>query len=218
MWELDCKVSWAPKNWRFWTVVLEKTLASPLDCKEIQPVNLKGDQSWIFFERSDAEPGTRILWPPDVKNWLTWKDPDAGKDWRQEEKGTTEDEMVGWHDPLDDMSLSEPQELVMDREAWRAAVHRIAKTQTQLSYWTELITRDWYVFISESLVPRNVFGIQLMLSICWMHHNLQDNKKVEHTVFGNKLDVMGWRRGLEWKLVSVPNKENRKCGENCDNR
>ena len=85
------------KYWCFWTVVLEKPLESPLDCKEIQPVNLRGDQSWIFTGRTDAEAETPILWPPDVKNSLTGKDPDAGKDWRQEEKGTTEDEMVGWH-------------------------------------------------------------------------------------------------------------------------
>ena len=93
--------SWAQKNWCFWTVVLEKTLKSPLDCKEIQPVNPKGNQSWIFIGRTDAEAETPILWPPDAKNWLTGKDPDAGKDWRQEEKGTTEDEMVGWHHRLD---------------------------------------------------------------------------------------------------------------------
>ena len=97
MWELDCKESWVPKNWCFWTVVLEKTLESPLDCKEIQLVHPKGDQSWTFTGRTHAEVETQLLWPPDVKNWLIGKDPDAGKDWRQEEKGTTEDEMVGWH-------------------------------------------------------------------------------------------------------------------------
>ena len=97
MWELDYKESWVPKNWCFWTVVLEKTLESPLDCKEIQPVHLKGNQSWIFIGRIDAEGETPILWPPDVKNWLIWKDSDAGKDWRGEERATTEDEMVGWH-------------------------------------------------------------------------------------------------------------------------
>ena len=100
MWELDHKESWALKNWCFWTVVLEKTLESPLDCKEIQPVHPKGDQSWIFTGRTDAEAETLILRPPDEKNWLIGKDPDAGKDWRQEEKGTTEDEMVGWHHRL----------------------------------------------------------------------------------------------------------------------
>ena len=97
MWELDCEESWAPKNQCFWTVVLKKTLESPLDSKEIQPVNPKGNQSWIFIGRTDAEAETPILWPPDAKNWLIWKDPDAGKDWRHEEKGMTEDEIAGWH-------------------------------------------------------------------------------------------------------------------------
>ena len=98
--ELDYKESWALKNWCFWTVVLEKTLESPLDCKEIQPVHPKGNQSWIFIGRTDNEAETLILWPLDAKNWLIGKDPDAGKDWRQEEKGTTEDEMAGWHHRL----------------------------------------------------------------------------------------------------------------------
>ena len=97
MWELNYKESWALKNWCFWTVVLDKTLESPLECKEIQPVNPKGNQSWIFIGRTDDEAETPILWPPDAKNWLIWKDPDAGKDWSREERGTTEDEMVGWH-------------------------------------------------------------------------------------------------------------------------
>ena len=101
MWELDYKESWALKNWCFWTVVLEKTLESPLDTKKIQPVHPKGNQSWIFTERTDAEAETPILWPLDVKNWLSGKDHDAGKDWRWEEKRTTEDEMVWWHHWLD---------------------------------------------------------------------------------------------------------------------
>ena len=101
MWELDYKESWVPKNWCFWTVVLEKTLESSLDCKEIQPVHPKGDQCWVFIGRTDVEAETPILWPPDSKSWLIGKDPDAGKDWGQEEKGTTEDEMVGWHHRLD---------------------------------------------------------------------------------------------------------------------
>ena len=101
MWKLDYKESWAPKNWCFWTVVLEKTLESPLECREIQPVHPKGNQSWIFIGRTDAEAETPILWLQDMKNWLIWKDPDAGKDWRQEEKGTTEDEMIGWYSRLD---------------------------------------------------------------------------------------------------------------------
>ena len=99
MWELDHKESWAPKNWCFWTVVLEKTLESPLDCKEIQPVHPKGDQSWVFIGRTDVEAETPILWPPDAKNWLIGKDPVAGKDWRQE-KGTIDYQIIGWHHQL----------------------------------------------------------------------------------------------------------------------
>ena len=97
MWELDCEESWALKNWCFWTVVLEKTLESPLDCKEIQPVHPKGDQSWVFIGRTDVEAETPVLWPPHANSWPIGKDPDAGRDWGQEEKGTTEDEMAGWH-------------------------------------------------------------------------------------------------------------------------
>ena len=97
MWELDNTKSWVTKNWCFWTVVLEKTLESPLDCKEIQPVHPKGNQPWLFFGRTNAETETPILWPPDAKSWLIGKDPDAGKDWRQEEKGMTEHEIIGWH-------------------------------------------------------------------------------------------------------------------------
>ena len=100
MWHLDYKESWAPKNWCFWTVVLEKTLESPLDWKEMQQVHPKGDQSWVFIGRTDVEAETPVLWPPDVKSWFTGKDPDSGKDWGQEEKGTMEDEMVGWHPRL----------------------------------------------------------------------------------------------------------------------
>ena len=100
MWELDCKETWALKNWCFWTMVLEKTLESPLDCKEIQPVHPKGDQSCMFIGRTDAEAAAPILWPLHMKCWLIWKDPDVGRDWGQEEKAT-EDEMAGWHHRLD---------------------------------------------------------------------------------------------------------------------
>ena len=101
MWELDCKESWAPKNWCFWTVVLEKTPESPLDCKEIRPVHSEGDQPWVFFGGNDAKAETPVLWPPDVNSWLTGRDSDAGRDWGQEEKGMTEDAMAGWDHLLD---------------------------------------------------------------------------------------------------------------------
>ena len=101
MWELDYKESWVPKNWWFWSVVLEKTLESPLNCKEIQPVHPNGNQCWIFIGRTDVEAETPILWPPDMKSWLIWNDPDAGKDWRREEKAMTKHMMVGWHHWLD---------------------------------------------------------------------------------------------------------------------
>ena len=133
VWELDYKESWAPKNWCFWSVVLEKTLENPLDSKEIQPVHPREDQSWMFTEAEAS-----ILWPPDAESWLIWKDPDAGKDWGQEEKGMTEDQIVGWHHWLNWHEFGWAPGLVMDGEGWRPAIHGVAKGRTRLSDWTEL--------------------------------------------------------------------------------
>ena len=132
MWDLDHKESWVP-NWCFWTMVLEKTLESLLDSKEIQPVYPRGNQSWIFIGRMDAEAEAPILWPPDSKSWLIRKDPDAGKDWRQEEKGTTEDKMVGWYHWLNghefEQTPGDGEAWSTMEEAWHAAVHVVAKSR-----------------------------------------------------------------------------------------
>ena len=120
----------APKNWCFWSVVLEKTLENPLDCKEIQPVQFEGDQPWDFFGRTDAKAETPVLWPPHAKSWLIGKESDAGRNWGQEEKGSTEDEMAGWHHRLDGHEFEWIRDLVMDRKAWCAAIHGITKSRT----------------------------------------------------------------------------------------
>ena len=139
---LEYRESWAPKNWYFWAMVLEKILASPLDCKEIQPVHPKENQSRIFIGRTDVAAETSILWPPDAKYWLIWKDPNAGKDWRQE-KGMTEDETVGWHDWLNGHEFEQAPGVGDGQGSLGAAVHGVAKSRTWLSDWTEL---NWLLF------------------------------------------------------------------------
>ena len=155
MWELDCEEGWAPKNWCFWTVVLEKTLQSPLDCKEIQPVLSEEDQPWVFFGRNDAKAETPVLWPPHVKSWLIGKDSDAGRDWEQEEKGSTEDEMAGWHHWLDGhasewtLGVGDGQGGVACGSSWG---HKELDTTEWLN-WTEADMDTWFLPRSSFLSP-----------------------------------------------------------------
>ena len=161
MWELNCEESWAPKNWCFWTVVLEKTLESPLDCKEIQPVHPKGDQSWVFIGRIDAKAETPILWPPNVKGWLIGKDPDAGKDPEglgQEEKGITEDEMVRWRHRLNGhgfgwtLGVGDGQGGLTCCGSWGCK----ESDMTERLNWTELTDMNPYLDIDISMY---IYGI-----------------------------------------------------------
>ena len=145
MWELDYKENWAPKNWYFWTVVLEKTLTSPLDSKEIQPVHPKGDQPWMFIGRTDAE--APVLWPPDAKSQLVGKDPSAGKDWRKQRRGQQRMRWLESFTSSMDVNLSKLWKTVKDREAWHAAAHGVAKSRTWLSNWTTKTTSIFLIII-----------------------------------------------------------------------
>ena len=163
MWDLDCEEGWAPKNWCFWTVVLEKTLEIPLDCKEILPVHSEGDQPWDFFGRNDAKAETPVLWPPHVKSWLIVKDSDAGRDWGQEENGTTEDEMTGWHHWLDGPE-SEWTPGVGDGQGGMACCDswgRKESNATERLNWTCL-----YLFFSNNVFPASM---AIPARIFWGH-------------------------------------------------
>ena len=183
MWELDYKESWEPKNECFWTVVLEKTLESPLDYKEIQPVYPKGNQSWIFIGRTDAEAENPILWPPGVKNWLIWKDPDAGKDWRREEKGMTEDEMVGWHHWLNRHEFEQAPG-VGDRQGSLACCSPWSQKESDITKrlnWTFFKSNKW----NSSFVFYILYYLRVRLSFL-----------IYSTTFWPSLSDLIWSKGL----------------------
>ena len=177
MWELDCEESWAPKNWCFWTVVLEKTLGSPLDCKEIQPVHPKGDQSWVFIGRTDVEAETLLLWPRDVKNWVIGNDPDGGKDWGQE-KGMTEDEMVGCHHRLDGHGFG-----------WTPGISNKQGGLTCCSSWGHRVRHEWATELKESESEVT----QLCLTLC---------DPMDCSLQGSSIRGIFKARVLEWVAIS----------------
>ena len=206
MWELDCEESWAPKNWCFWTVVVEKTLESPLDCKEIQPVHPKGDQSWVFIGKTDAEAETPILWSPDVKSWLIGKDPDAGKDWGQEEKGTTR----GWDDWM--ASLTQWTWVWVDSGSWwwtgRPGVlqfmwsQRVGHNWATVLNWTEYGENQTMAFY---ILGKNVTTCALSVSVLVRTSYCITLESRKHEVHGC---LWGYWTGIkrEWKSNYCGNK------------
>ena len=193
MWELDCEESWVPKNWCFWTAVLVKTLESPLDCKEIQPVHYKGNQSWVFIGRTDDKAETPILWPPHAKSWLIGKDSDAWRDWGQEEKGMTEDEMAGWHHRLDGHEfvwtpgVGDGQGGLACCDSWG---HKESDTIEQLN-WTEL---KW---------KHNQQKIGLKIYWVWPHPSEQDTVSPSVNLFHQEDSIsVSIREQTEWKPPS----------------
>ena len=205
MWKLDHKEGWAPKNWCFWTVVLEKTLESPLHCKEIKPVNPKGNQLWIFIGRTDDEGVAPILWPPHVKSWLIGKDPDAGKDWKQEEKGITEDKMVGWHHQLDGHEILQALGDGEGQGSLQTAVHGVTKSQTRLSssnnHHPDWCTLAEYNLASSHCSPSTPTGWE---HNTWLNPKLLPAQKSSHTSF---IWGCGEPRGVVWAAAAQRKQE-----------
>ena len=211
MWELDYEESWVPKNCCFWTGVLEKTLESPLDCKEIQPVNPKGDQSWVFIGRMDIEAETPIFWPPDVKSWLIGKDRDAGRDWGQEETGTTEDEMVGWHHWLNGHGFGWTPG-VGDRQGGLACCSSWGHKELDMTEWlnwtglTELSWMECYFLVSclLPLLPTDVIT-SILAAILWIiiAATCQEwqNRKTDILSFQYSCS---WKQYITYSSICVP--------------
>ena len=196
MWirELDCEESWAPNNWCFWTVVLEKTLGSHLNCKEIKPVHPKGNQYWVFIGRTDAEAETPILWPCDVQNWLIWKHPDAGKDWRWEEKGTTEDEMVGWQHGLNGHEFQQTLG-VGDGQRSLACYSPWGHKELDMIDWLNWTVNKILVF-RHTIIPQQNLWLLLLF---------------DHSVMSNSLQL----HGLQQARPPCPSLSPRVCPSSC---
>jgi len=208
MWELDCEESRVLKNWCLWTVVLEKTLESPLDCKEIQPVDSKGDQPWVFFGRNDAKAETPVLWPPHMKCWLTGKDPFAGRIGSRRRRGR---QRTRWLDGITnsmDVNLSELREMLMDREVWHAVIHGVAKNWTPLSDWTELVWTEPFKVIYRIAGGRLYIFVNILFSI-FLFFSIHSPLSLSHFFFLSKISprvFLIYRNFQNWQLYFLTQK------------